>query len=704
MTLRQSPLDSLLSLTRPYRPVLIFLRCMLFLTTANGSHLAGSEISYQLVETDRYEVTYVVYTDVPGSSPGNQAVLEIRSSSCNRYLNSLLALQLNRCELIDRNCIASTAGNLPVFKKWVYTGIAQLPEKCNDWKISVSECCRSGLINSISSPDQSAIYTEALINNYFETSSPSFASLPDFFVVAGQAQRLAQRMEDGSSDSVLLELIAPSVSGNGSVNFLNGYSPEMPIHLSSPLSLDQKTGALQLQPVMNETGVLAVRATAYQNGSICSVVQRESRIAAVQTNNQLPELSGFDGTNNQSMDVCAGNAVCFFLFASDPDQQDALRIEVLDTLPGAEYNLGEQGDPSLHCCWTPSSTNAHQKEYIFRVKVSDSRCPFSGTQVYTYRIRVASLTATVATMPVSCMGRSDGSAVVHFSGNQGTVACVWSPSGLTGISVNELSSGEHTVIITDESGCQLEKSITISGADGFAVQVASYQNSTCSNSADGHLQLQLPEMNGRYSCEWLPSGHRNFRADQLTAGNHQVTVTDQQTGCIVVKNYTISYDHQAPAVFLGTTSSACLGRSIELDPGTGFTGYQWQDGATTQAYSALVSGYYSVRVTDQFGCQGESSIHLEFSTCTEITDPLAADEIRIYPNPVQTTLRVDFMRPLKKETILAVTDVLGNRLMSIHPEADAETASLAVDNLPAGVYLLYIERDSESAAYRFIKQ
>jgi len=65
---------------------------------------------------------------------------------------------------------------------------------------------------------------------------------------------------------------------------------------------------------------------------------------------------------------------------------------------------------------------------------------------------------------------------------------------------------------------------------------------------------------------------------------------------------------------------------------------------------------------------------------------------------------VDFMRPLKKETILAVTDVLGNRLMSIHPEADAETASLAVDNLPAGVYLLYIERDSESAAYRFIKQ
>lgn len=702
MTLRQSFLYSLICQSRPYRPFLIFLRCMLFITTAQGSHLAGSELTYKFIGSDRYEVIYVVYTDIPGSSPGNQAALEIKSASCNRYLSSILTLQVPRCEIINTNCASASAASLPAFKKWVYTGTAQLPEKCSDWKISVSDCCRSALITSISQPEQSAIYSEALINNFFEVSSPVFTRQPDFYLSAGQSQRLSQPVSDDFADSTVISAVAPSLSGTSTVNYLPGYSPELPIQLATPIQLDANTGEIVIQPSMNETGVMALRATGYKNGSICSIVQRETRVAALPVVNHLPEISGFDGTTNFATNACAGNDICFFLFGNDADQQDILRIEVLDSLPGASYSLNESGAPSLHCCWSPPVDS--KNDYTFRIKITDNKCPLAGTQVYTYRIHVSAIAATITATPASCLGRADGSAFVATSGNQGAVACSWSPSGFTGTVVNNLPAGNHTVLISDESGCQLEKSITISSIEGFSVQLQSIQNATCSNSSDGLLEILLPEMTGRFQCEWLPSGSHSARAENLSAGNHQVTITDQQTGCIVIKNYSIAYNHQAPVVFLGNTTSACLGRSIVLNPGSGFAGYQWQDGSDSQEFSATITGYYSVRVTDYFGCQGESTIHLEFSTCTEVADPLAAEEIRIYPNPVQSTLRIDFVRPLKKETLLSITDVLGNRLMSINPEADAETASMKVENLPAGVYLLYIERASETAAYRFIKQ
>lgn len=699
MTLRQSSLY-FLSKTRPYRQLLIFIRCMLFMSAVNGNHLAGSEISYTKLGNNRYSVIYTVYTDENSNAPGISSVVEVRSATCNRYLTAVLNLDNSRTSIIGNTCASTSIGTLPAFKKWEYSGIVQLPTRCTDWKISVSDCCRSGLITSITHPDQTAIYTEALINNTIETSSPRFTGDPEFYLPTGQETHLSYSVTAEQADSVIIRSVAPRISGNGIVTYTNGYSPTTPLQLAHTLQLNKFTGELLLQPIANETGILAFMATSYINGSVSGEVYREVRISSMPSSNSMPSLSGFDGTERQSMDVCTGTEVCFFLFASDDDTQDELTIEVLDSLPGATYQINENG--SLQCCWTPVVTSYNN--YSLRVRVSDNHCPFKGKQVYTYQFHVNNFTAEVTSTPVSCLGRNDGSATVQHQGNSSSIYCEWLPSGQTGTYIDGLAAGNYSVLITDELGCQLEKSVVIEGNAAFAIGTASLKNATCSNSNDGEILLQLPSNSDNYSYHWLPLGSTTSSLENLPVGNYSVTVTDQQSGCIAVKNFTVAYDFQAPEISLGNISSACIGRSIELTPGIGYSSYLWQDGSFNENFIATTSGYYSVLVSDANGCQGEGTIHLEFSSCTAIEEPLSAASIRIYPNPVQTSLYVDFAQPLSKETSLTITDVLGNRIKSVFPAANTSSAAMSVEELPAGVYLLYIERSSESAGYRFIKQ
>jgi gliding motility-associated-like protein len=50
----------------------------------------------------------------------------------------------------------------------------------------------------------------------------------------------------------------------------------------------------------------------------------------------------------------------------------------------------------------------------------------------------------------------------------------------------------------------------------------------------------------------------------------------------------------------------CAGSTYDLDAGTGYSTYLWQDGTTSRVYSATATGLYWVVVTDATGCSGAS--------------------------------------------------------------------------------------------------
>ncbi|UZT98639.1 T9SS type B sorting domain-containing protein [Chryseobacterium fluminis] len=74
-----------------------------------------------------------------------------------------------------------------------------------------------------------------------------------------------------------------------------------------------------------------------------------------------------------------------------------------------------------------------------------------------------------------------------------------------------------------------------------------------------------------------------------------------------------------PVINLPETIEFCNGKTVTLDAGSGFTSYLWSTGATTQTIIVSTPGTYSVRVTNNFGCDATDHIQVNYSVLGEIT-------------------------------------------------------------------------------------
>jgi len=115
--------------------------------------------------------------------------------------------------------------------------------------------------------------------------------------------------------------------------------------------------------------------------------------------------------------------------------------------------------------------------------------------------------------------------------------------------------------------------------------------------------------------------------------------------------------------------------------------YLWSNGDTTQTTTIYTSGDYSVTVTNEYGCKGNTNITV---IITGIDDNLNSDfKMDIYPNPNQGSFWIIINEQLQGEFRYELLDANGriienNKLLlngklkqMVHP-----------DYLPQGVYML----------------
>jgi len=80
-------------------------------------------------------------------------------------------------------------------------------------------------------------------------------------------------------------------------------------------------------------------------------------------------------------------------------------------------------------------------------------------------------------------------------------------------------------------------------------------------------------------------------------------------GCI--KTDSIYVKVNMPEISLGSDTSVCLPGEFSIVASDGFKNYRWQDGSDKQTYTVDSTGYYSVIVTNKYGCQATDTIHVE---------------------------------------------------------------------------------------------
>lgn len=121
---------------------------------------------------------------------------------------------------------------------------------------------------------------------------------------------------------------------------------------------------------------------------------------------------------------------------------------------------------------------------------------------------------------------------------------------------------------------------------------------------DGNTVI-LNAGNGFVTYQWN-TGDTQQSISTDSAGIYSVIVTDAN-GCEGTDDVAVVINPN-PVVNLGNNVTSCSNQTVTLNAGSGFVGYDWSNGATTQTINPTNTGNYIVNVINSNGCVGTDTV------------------------------------------------------------------------------------------------
>lgn len=263
---------------------------------------------------------------------------------------------------------------------------------------------------------------------------------------------------------------------------------------------------------------------------------------------------------------------------------------------------------------TVTVTDANECEETFDVAINDSGC---------------ALKVDLSRENVSCNGAQDGSVSATLDDDTGDVTYDWGEIGSTQ-TIENLGPGSYTVMVTDETGCSVSETVSVTEPAAILVQINSIVNLNCDGSGGEATAIAEGGM-GTLSFLWS-SGEETARADDLVAGTNTVTVTDAN-GCTEIETVDIIEDSGLELDII-TTDVACNGEangSVTVNisgANSDDFSFDFEEGVTSDGNTAsdLAAGDYMVTVTDMDGCSKPEMFTIEEGEALEalatVTSPI----------------------------------------------------------------------------------
>lgn len=216
------------------------------------------------------------------------------------------------------------------------------------------------------------------------------------------------------------------------------------------------------------------------------------------------------------------------------------------------------------------------------------------------------LYATTNNATVQCQYSSDGSLTCMASGGVPPFMYLWS-TGATTSSIQNLSLGIYTVVVTDINGCTAINTPTITAAINV-INTLTLEDG-CTGTNNGLITVSSTGGTAPYTYLWS-NGSTNTTIANLSMGYYTVTVTEA-TGCFSIDSALVQNNSVAITSVDIKIRRPCFeghnGRlTVKLVTGGAapYT-YLWSTGETTAQIVGLFEGTYTVTVTDANGCKFE---------------------------------------------------------------------------------------------------
>jgi gliding motility-associated-like protein len=250
----------------------------------------------------------------------------------------------------------------------------------------------------------------------------------------------------------------------------------------------------------------------------------------------------------------------------------------------------------------------------YTVDVTDSKgCTISDNSVINEPTPLTSIPSSVT---ILCHGGSDGSASVVIGGGMLPYSYSWSDDQNNQMSsqadsINNLSAGDYTVIVSDSNACTISNTITVGqptnpiGLSTVVTDVLCYTQST------GAIDLTVTGGTTGYTYLWSDASIGQDLSNS-PAGIYSVVVTDNN-GCI--DSISAEIDEPASAIQISVSKKdvLCKGENSGWAYANVFGGtapylVNWNNGDIDFLTDSLISGTYTVQAIDANGCIANSGV------------------------------------------------------------------------------------------------
>ncbi|MEM6771210.1 MAG: SprB repeat-containing protein, partial [Bacteroidota bacterium] len=166
--------------------------------------------------------------------------------------------------------------------------------------------------------------------------------------------------------------------------------------------------------------------------------------------------------------------------------------------------------------------------------------------------------------------------------------------------------------MTDKNGCTATATVTITeDILPLAVNLKTTQEINCNGDSNAALAAEVSGGKSPFTYAWSTENGRDAQADQLTAGNYEITVTDA-TGT----QASVKVSIKAPAAIEVSTKIKASANTNESDGqatvaatgGAGKFKIKWDSGESKSTAEKLAAGTHQGTVTDKNGCSATGSV------------------------------------------------------------------------------------------------
>lgn len=142
------------------------------------------------------------------------------------------------------------------------------------------------------------------------------------------------------------------------------------------------------------------------------------------------------------------------------------------------------------------------------------------------------------------------------------------------------------------------------------------------------------------------------------------------------------------------------GSTITLNAGTGFSSYQWSNGANTPSITAGGVDTFCVTVTDANGCTASDCIFIDNITGISSAE---LETTTIYPNPATNVLNIRSTKALS-DVIITLTSASGQIAKEVRLDRLNDITTIDLSRITGGIYFLQLRSGESTHGYRLVVQ